>query len=152
MTMKYGHWDFPHEFDVNEWFGFVYRIIDKTTNQEYIGKKQFFRTTRRKVKGRKNRRVVKTPSKWENYTSSSSHVNQAIEDKGIENFEFIIESLHKTKASLSYAEVEKQVKENVLREKHRDGTPKYYNKQIGAVKYIPPEPTNEELRFKRATN
>ena len=78
--------------------------------------------------------------------SSSSHVKKAIEERGKDNFEFIIESLHETKASWTYAEVEKQIKENVLREKMDDGTPKFWNKQIGAIKFIPPTTTLKEQR------
>ena len=101
-----------------------------------------------KITGRKNRKIKKFESDWKIYTGSSKCLNLDIEIYGKENFEFIIESLHMTKASLSYAEVEKQVKENVLREKMEDGTNKYYNKQISAVKYIPPDETIEESKMK----
>lgn len=143
--MDLGHWEFDGTFDPNDWFGFVYRIIDLTTTQEYIGKKQFHTTNRKSVKGRKNKKIVKKESNWKTYTSSSTHINTAIEEKGKENFRFIIETLHKTKGSLTYAEVERQVLENVLREKLDDGvTPKYYNKMIAAVKFVPAEELTEE--------
>ena len=146
--MDKGHWIFDKNFCADDWFGFVYRIIDITTGQIYLGKKHFHKIQRKKVRGRKNRRTIRSPSNWKIYTSSSTHVNKAIEEKGKENFKFIIESLHKTKASLTYAEVEKQIFENVLREKFEDGTPKYHNKMIGAIKFIPPEPTIEECHMK----
>lgn len=146
--MDLGHWKFDNEFDPANWFGFVYRIIDKTTNQEYIGKKQFHNTRRKIVRGRKNRKIVKSESDWRTYTSSSTHVNQAIIEKGKDNFEFIIETLHASKGSLTYAEVERQVLENVLKEKLDDGvTPKYYNKMIAAVKFMPPTELAEEHRI-----
>jgi len=147
--MDLGHWEFSCEFEPTEWFGFVYRIIDLTTMQEYIGKKQFFFTVRKVVRGRKNRKVVKKESDWRTYTSSSAHVNAAIELKGKENFLFKIESLHKTKGSLSYAEVQTQLFEDVLCAKLDDGvTPKFYNRQIPGIKFIPPEEHSEETRIK----
>lgn len=143
-----GHWIFPHDFEVSDWYGFVYRIVELDTGKEYIGKKQFHGTLRKKVAGRKNRKVVKKESKWREYTGSSTHLNEAIEKNGKENYRFYIESLHKTKASMSYAETRKQILEDVLRAKLDDGTPKYYNKQIGHVKFIPPEDTEEEVKMR----
>ena len=143
--MDLGHWEYDAEFDPEEWFGFIYRIIDLDSNQEYIGKKQFQSKTRKAVKGRKNKKIVYKDSKWRSYTSSSTHINAAIEERGKDWFRFIIESLHKSKGSLYYAEVERQVFENVLRERMEDGiTPKYYNRQIGGVKFIPPVELLEE--------
>jgi hypothetical protein len=144
--MKRGHWHCTFDFDPDEWFGFIYRIINIEENRHYIGKKQFFSTTRRKVAGRKNRRKVVKETMWESYTSSSNHISEALEVHGTDKFLFIIESLHETKASLTYRETELQILEDVLRKKLPDGTPMYYNRQIGAnIKYIPPEPTEKEM-------
>ena len=146
--MDMGHWEFDREFNVDDWFGFVYRIIDLDTGQEYIGKKQFKNTIRKRVKNRKNRKTVRSESNWREYTSSSTHVNNAIEERGKHKFRFIIESLHKSKGSLTYAEVSKQIHEDVLRARLSDGeTPAYYNKQVSAIKYIPPQPLKEELEM-----
>lgn len=145
MNNDYGHWQYPAEFDINEWFGFIYRIVEVNTGREYIGKKQFWSYTNKKIKNKKNRKRVVKESDWKTYTSSSKHLNSAIEENGIENYSFFIESLHKTRGSLFYAEVEKQIKENVLREKLDDGvTSKYYNRQISGVKFIPPAVLTEE--------
>tara|TARA_R110000823_G_scaffold40754_1_gene107671 strand:- start:687 stop:1211 length:525 start_codon:yes stop_codon:yes gene_type:complete len=148
--LDFGHWKFPADFVVDEWFGFVYRIIDITTTQEYIGKKQFHSAvTKKPLKGRKNKRRSTKESNWREYTSSSSHINKAIDEKGKENFQFIIESLHKTKGSLTYAEVFAQITEDVLRAKLQDNiTPKYYNKQISAIKFFPPSEHSEETKMK----
>jgi hypothetical protein len=145
--MDLGHWTYEKEFDINEWFGFVYRIIDLTTGQHYIGKKQLFGITRKIVKGRKNRKLTKKESNWKTYTSSSTYLNSAIREKGIENFEFFIESLHETKGSLTYAEIEAQIYEDVLRTKLENGTPKYLNKIIAATKFIPAEQTLNESKY-----
>ena len=150
--MDTGHWLFAFEFDVNDWIGFIYRIVEKNTGREYIGKKQFFQHLRKTVKGKVNKKRVKKESDWKKYTSSSDHVNAAITANGKDNYEFIIESLHKTRGSLVYAEVSAQVNEDVLRAKLSDGTtPKYYNKQISGVKFIPPAEHEDENRMKIST-
>ncbi len=150
MTLDLGHWIFDKEFDPDDWFGFIYRIVDLTNGREYLGKKQFHKHMRKVIKGRKNRKRIKKESDWKKYTSSSTHLNNAIEDRGKDKFKFIIETLHKTKGSLYYAEVEKQIMENVLKAKLPDNvTPKYYNKQIGAVKFIPPDEVLEEAKMNK---
>jgi len=146
--MEYGHWEYPGEFKIEDWFGFIYRIIEKDTGKHYIGKKQFHSYIRKPVKGKKNKKLVVKENDWKIYTSSSTHVNAQIDLKGKDNFIFLIESLHKTKGSLFYAEIELQVSENVLREKFNDGTRKYYNGQIAGVKFLPPDEVADETRMK----
>lgn len=146
--MEKGHWHSTFDFEPDEWFGFVYRIINLENGRMYLGKKQLFSTTRRKVVGRKNRKKVVKETKWGDYTSSSNHIQEAIKEHGKDKFLFIIESLHETKASLVYRETELQIIEDVLRKRLPDGeTPMYYNRQIlGNVKFIPPLPTEKELQ------
>lgn len=148
MSMhKHGHWTAPWEFDPEEWYGFVYRIVDLDNSREYIGKRQFRSRQRKKVAGRKNRKVVYKDSKWHGYTGSNKVLNEAIEQRGLERFEFRILSLHETKGSLYYAEIERQIKEDVLRATHPNGERKYYNGLIGAVKFRPPYPTEKEREY-----
>lgn len=146
--MDLGHWVFPHEFDISEWFGFIYRITEKHTGRHYIGKKQFHANRTKAVPGRKNRKHYKKESDWKKYTGSSVELNKAIELHGKDNYIFQIESLHKTKGSLHYQEVVVQITENVLTERFADGTRKYYNGNISAVKFYPPNPTEDELKMK----
>ena len=146
--MKHGHWEYPNNIKIDDWFGFTYRIISNLTGQEYIGKKVFFNTNRVKVKGRKNRKIKIKESKWKTYTGSSKRLNADIEVNGIENYTFKIESLHKTKGSLYYEEVRKQITEDVLRVKLPNGDFKFYNKHIGAIKFRPPEELTEEISAK----
>lgn len=141
-----GHWQYPDIIDTSNWFGFIYRIVELDTSRIYIGKKQFWSTTRKKIKNRKNRKKIVKESKWKSYTGSSTHLNEAIKEKGKDNYAFYIESLHETKGSLFYAEVEKHIMENVLKEKLADGTPKYYNRQVSGVRFIPPETTLNESK------
>jgi len=143
--MDLGHWEFPHEFNVEDWFGFIYRITELNTGREYVGKKQFHSNLTKAVKGRKNRKHFKKESTWRKYTSSSIELNKSIELYGKDNYKFLIVSLHKTKGSLHYREVEIQVTEDVLRTRLPSGIRKYYNGNISAVKFYPPAPLAEEL-------
>ena len=111
--MDTGHWQYSKDFNPDDWFGFVYKIVDNTNGMEYIGKKQFSKTRRKIVKNRKNRKVIKSESDWKSYTGSSVTLNEQIKLKGYDNFSFYIMSLHTSKANLSYSEVEAQIMENV---------------------------------------
>jgi len=148
LIMDLGHWEYPGEFDIKEWFGFIYRIIEKDTGMHYIGKKQFHSYLKKTIKGKKNKKLVIKENDWKSYTSSSVRLNTEIESKGIVNYVFLIESLHKTRGSLFYAEVKRQISENVLTEKLDNGERKYYNGVISGVKFIPPEEVSEETRMK----
>lgn len=146
MDNKIGHWECKFSFDPSEWFGFIYRITELDTGKQYIGKKQFTKLMRKKVKGRKTRKHVRSKSDWMSYTGSSNSLNESIQKKGMDNYKFEIESLHKTKGSLYYAEVQKQIFEDVLRAVLDNGTRKYYNGYINAVKFPPPFLTEEEKK------
>jgi len=126
------HWikDFVGDFDINDWFGFIYLIENIETDQKYIGQKQFRNRRRKLITGRKNRKVIIKESNWSIYTSSSDHVNLLIEELGKEKFRFFILKLCKTKRELGYAEVEEQIKRDVLRSKLPNGEREYYNKSI----------------------
>jgi len=143
--MNNGHWQYPIEIDAQEWFGFVYRIIELNTGREYIGKKQLKMYTKKKIKDRKNRKTVIKESAWRKYTGSSTELNTRIKEHGMSNYCFLIESLHKTRGTLFYSEVEKHVMNDVLRARMEDGVPKFFNKNISGVKFIPPTMDHDEL-------
>jgi len=151
--MDNGHWQCKFEFNPDDWFGFIYRITELDTGREYIGKKQFTKLKRKKVKGRKNRKHIRSTSDWQVYTGSSNELNDSILKNGIDRYQFEIISLHKTKGSLAYAEVRRQIIENVLCQRMSDGvTRKYFNKYINAVKFIPPVDTPDELTHRSYDN
>lgn len=135
--MDYGHWHCELEFEVDDYFGFVYRVTDLHNNMEYIGRKQFHSHTRKVIKGRKNRKRVIKEGKWREYTTSSKKINELIEEHGMDRFKFEIIELCKTKGDLSYREAQLQWEELVLEAKLPDGSRKYYNGQIGAIKWRP---------------
>jgi hypothetical protein len=147
-----GHWTFPFEFTASEWFGFIYKITELSTGREYIGKKQFTNIRKKVVKDRKNKKTVKSESNWKSYTGSSTELNLQIKELGVDNYKFEIQSLHETKGSLYYAEVISHITNDVLRAKLPTGDKKYYNKWIGAVKFIPPSETLKESTMKVAHN
>jgi hypothetical protein len=146
IGMDLGHWEYPHEFEPEEWVGFVYRIIDNTNGMQYIGKKQLHATRRKKVKGRKNRKRVVKESNWREYTGSSKWLNEAIEKKGIEHFTFLIESLHETKVALHYREVQMQMVEDVLRAMLPNGDPAFYNGMVGNMRFKLKDETPKEAK------
>ena len=135
--MDFGHWHCEFDFEVDDYFGFIYRVTDLTNDMEYLGRKQFHSHTRKKVKGRKNRKRVIKECKWREYSTSSRMINELIIEHGMDRFKFEIIELCKTKGDLSYREAQLQWAEAVLEAKLPDGTRKYYNGQIGAIKWRP---------------
>lgn len=149
--MDLGHWIYNGEdFDIENWFGFIYRIVENNTSREYIGKKQFFSHRTKSVVGRKNKKHYKKESDWKTYTGSSKELNESITASGKENYTFYIESLHLTKGSLHYEEVRVQIFEDVLRKKLDDGSKKYYNKNIAGIKFIPPSEHSDETKMRQS--
>jgi hypothetical protein len=147
--MHKGHWEFPHDFNIDEWFGFLYRITELSSGMEYLGKKQLHQHLRKTVKGKVNKKKVIKESDWKTYTGSSVRLNLAISALGKNNYKFEIVSLHKTRASLVYAEVKLQINEEVLRTRLPNGERKYYNGLISGIKFIPPGETPEEAKMKK---
>lgn len=68
----YGGVPFSSEM-IDKNVGFIY-LITFPDGMWYVGRKLFWSTTRKKVAGRKNRKVVRKESDWQNYMSSSDHV------------------------------------------------------------------------------
>ena len=56
---------------LRDYVAFVYLIENTKTGRKYIGKKRLFFVSRKKVKGRKNRKVVKKHSDWKTYYGSN---------------------------------------------------------------------------------
>lgn len=148
VESKYGHWITPWDFDSTQWVGFIYRITNKITSQQYIGKKFTISTSRKKVKNKKNRKVEVKESNWKSYQGSSKWLLADIQKYGKENFEFRIEALAESRSNLAWLEVERLVKENVLREKLPNGEKKYYNGLIPQIRYVIKEETELEKQYK----
>ena len=112
--------------DIDNFFGFVYRITNIKTGRQYIGRKYFwkFRTPRGK------KRKVKSESDWKKYYGSSEELKEEIQQLGRQNFSRVMLSLHKTAGKTNFEETRQLFTNGVLTEQLDDGTPKYYNSNI----------------------
>lgn len=102
--------------------GFVYCIHNKLDGRAYIGKKNFFFSKTKQVKGKKKR--IKMESDWKDYWSSSPELKADVQRLGSENFSREILHLCKTRGELNYLEAHEQFARHVL------FSEKYYNSYI----------------------
>jgi len=115
----------------DEMFGFIYVITDKDTGRKYIGRKVFrFKVSRPALKGSKRRRVSYKESNWATYWGSCDELLKDIKEYGEEAFTREILMLCKTRREHTYAEVEMQVKADVLTAKLPSGQWAYFNGNI----------------------
>lgn len=144
---SYGHWDISlvGQFDPSEWRGFIYQITQKSTGKSYIGKK-VFRFKRKKTLKNKSRSKA---SDWAYYTSSSELLNECIRECGKDDFEFRILTLCSGQCMLTYAELEAQFANDVLRARLPNGERKFFNNTIGHLNYSGIEKQTEEARQKQ---
>ena len=112
--------------DINDFFGFVYRITNLQTGKQYIGRKYF----QQKRKPRGGKRRVTSESDWKRYYGSSDELKADRKLLGNSIFKREIISLHTTVGRTNYAETKELFLNNVLQETLDDGTPKYYNSNI----------------------
>ena len=114
--------------DINDFFGFVYRITNLQSGKEYIGRKYFWQ--KRKPRNGSGKRRVTSESNWKKYYGSSEELKTDRKLLGDEFFKREIISLHKTLGKVNYEETKQLFLNNVLQETLKDGTPKYYNSNI----------------------
>ena len=107
--------------DINDFFGFVYRITNLQTGKQYIGRKYF--TQRRKPRGGKRR--VTSESDWKRYYGSSKQLTDDVKKLGRSIFRREILSLHRTKGWVNYEETRQLFLNNVLSEDEN-----FYNSNI----------------------
>lgn len=96
----------------NSCVGFVYIITNNLTGRRYVGKKLFFFTKTKTLKGKKKR--VKSESDWRSYWSSSDELKADVEKFGAENFTREIIYLCKNKGLMNYLEAREQFDRRVL--------------------------------------
>lgn len=92
--------------------GFVYLITCNVSGKRYIGKKLFWSTKRKQVKGKSKR--IKVESDWKSYWSSSDELKSDVKKLGEENFTKEIIHLCFGKGELSYLEAREQFDRRVL--------------------------------------
>lgn len=104
-------------------YSFVYLITNLIDGRKYIGKKLFWFTKTKTVKGK--RKKVKTESDWRDYWSSSEELKGDVEKLGKENFQREILHICPNKGTASYYEAKYQMINEVL-----EYPDKWYNGQI----------------------
>ena len=113
--------------DINDSFGFVYRITNTLTGKTYIGRKYFHQLRKPRGGGRR----VKSESNWKKYYGSSDELNEERRRLGDNSiFKREILSLHKSKGRVNYEETRQLFVHGVLTEALTDGTPAFYNSNI----------------------
>jgi len=101
--------------DINDYYGFIYRITNLVNGHDYIGRKYFKSKRKLKpLKGKKNKRSKIVETDWQDYYGSSKRLLEDIELLGKENFKREIIELCTTRGNTNYAELVWQVKEDVL--------------------------------------
>ena len=113
--------------DINDLYGFVYRITNLQSGKQYIGRKYFWQL--RKPRGKSRR--VKSESDWKKYYGSSDELNE--ERRRVGNNTFFkreILSVHHTKGRVNFEETKQLFLHNVLSEALEDGSPAFYNSNI----------------------
>jgi hypothetical protein len=103
-------------------YGFVYIITNLITNKKYIGKKFFYSSKTKQVKGKKKR--FKVSSDWQTYYGSNEELKKDVIIHGKENFKREILHLCLTKGTTGYLEAKEQFLNCVLENED------YYNTWI----------------------
>lgn len=112
-------------------YGFIYLIRRTDSGRSYIGKKAFWhKQTRPALSGGTRRRVTHKESDWHTYFGSCDELHRDIAVVGVERFEREILCICATRREHTYAEVERQVKADVLSTKLPSGDWAFYNANI----------------------
>lgn len=108
-------------------FGYVYKIVNLSTQQYYVGKKFLIHQSKRKI-GKKEKALiegkgrrpeferVKKESDWKTYFSSSEVIKEDVKQNGSDHYKREIIQFAYSKKELSYLEVFYQFKYDVLRD------------------------------------
>lgn len=111
LNWKYKLDDFAEEM-IGDNYGFVYLITNRLTGRKYIGKKFFYSSKTKVVKGKKKR--FKVSSDWKTYYGSSAEVTKDVLQLGQENFDREIIYLCKSKGECGYLEAKEQFVKGAL--------------------------------------
>ena len=102
--------------------GFVYLITNLVDGRQYVGKKLFWSSKRKSVKGKKKK--VKVESDWREYFGSNGTLQNDVKQLGSDNFSRVILFMCASKSECSYLELREQVERNAILSKN------YYNDLI----------------------
>lgn len=103
--------DFTEE-QIGDNYGFVYLITNLKTGKKYIGKKFFYSSRTKQVKGKKKR--LKVSSDWQTYYGSNEELKKDVIMHGKEFFKREILHLCLSKGAAGYLEAKEQFVNGVL--------------------------------------
>jgi hypothetical protein len=121
LNWLYNNQEFTEDL-ICDYYGFVYRITNTIDNKQYIGKKFFYSSKTKQVKGKKKR--FKVFSDWKTYYGSNEELKKDIKLHGYESFNREILHLCKSKGECGYLEAKEQFVNGVLESEN------YYNSWI----------------------
>ena len=98
--------------DIGNHIGFVYMITNLRTERKYIGKKNFYFSKTKQVKGKKKK--YKVESDWKDYFGSNEELNHHVNIFGKEQFRREILRFCSSKGEMSYFEAKLQFQYDVL--------------------------------------
>lgn len=104
MTWLYNGREFTED-DAEGYAGFIYLITELDTGRQYIGQKIFRnKVSKKPLKGKTKRRIVRKQSDWLEYFGSNDELKQLVAEKGTENYKREILRLCKAKSEMNYWE------------------------------------------------
>ena len=121
LNWIYNNKDFTEE-DIGDNYGFVYIITNTISGRKYIGKKFFYSSKTKVLKGKKKR--YKISSDWQTYYGSNTELQNDVKIIGEVAFKREIIHLCKSKGECGYLEAKEQFDRCVLESDN------YYNTWI----------------------
>lgn len=121
LNWQFNEIDFTESM-IGDNYGFVYCITNTINGKKYIGKKFFYSSKTKQVKGKKKK--IKVFSDWQTYYGSNEELKKDVIIHGRESFKREILYLCKSKGECGYLEAKEQFVKGVLE------TDDYYNTWI----------------------
>lgn len=121
LNWLYNNEDFTED-KIGDNYGFVYLITNLTNGKKYIGKKFFYSSKTKQVKGKKKK--FKVSSDWQTYYGSNEELKKDVTIQGREQFKREILHLCVSKGTCGYLEAKEQFVSGALE------SDDYYNSWI----------------------